>query len=173
MSILRPIWLLRFLVGYSLFYLPARFLMPLAQRMHGYKRSVFGTCTILAPPKQMQIILQAITYLQKLDPEIFLCLTAKHRYIFWYHPGKYIQCRRVFSISDNFLFWGNEGVTTCFVQSILHFTLWTLPSERGLITNREAAAIHQEIQRQVFEWVKKHSFQPELVKQYEQFAENG
>ena len=173
MLILRPIWVLRFFVGYSLFYLPARIVIPLQLRLKGYKRSVFGACTILAPPKEMQIILQGITYLQTLDPEMFQRLTAEHRYMFLYHPQKYLRFRRIFSITDNFLLWGNEGIATCFVQSILDFTLWVLPSERSLIKSNQVAATRQEIQRQVFEWVKKHSFRPELVKQYEKLAECG
>jgi hypothetical protein len=115
----------------------------------------------------MQIIQQGITYLQMLDPEMFLRLTAEHRYIFWYHPKKFVECREIFTVNENYLQWGKEGVVACFVQAIMDFNLEHLAWERGLFKNRGVAAERHKIQQQVFEFAKKHSFPQELVVFYQ------
>jgi ABC-type xylose transport system permease subunit len=132
----------------------------------GLKRSVIGNCTILAPPKQMQLIMQGVEYLRTLDPEMFQKLTAEREYVFWYHKQRYMRCKEYFSIPDNFLLWGKEGIVTCFVQSIMSSSLEESPFKKSLVTRRQ-------VLQQVFEWVRKHSLPPELVKQYQEFAENA
>jgi hypothetical protein len=144
--------------------------MPLTLRLVGQERLVIGKCIILAPSKQMQIILQGITDLQTLDREMFLRLTAERRYIFWYHPKKYVHCREVFTITENFLLWGKEGVITCFVQAVLDFNLQYLPWERSMVEHRGEVADRHDIQQQVFEFLKKNSFSPELVEQYHKMS---
>jgi hypothetical protein len=147
--------------------------MPLTLRLTGHKQSSMGTCTFLAPPKQMQIILEGVTYLQTLDPIYFLSLTAEHRYIFWYCPKmRDFECANVFGVTDNFMCWGKEGVVVCFVQCVLAFNLWHL--KRSQVKNRKMSAeVRCDIQKQVFEFVKRHSFPPELVKQYQEYAEDS
>ena len=136
----------------------------------GYKRSVTGTCIILAPHKQMQIILQGLTYLQALDPEMFQKLTTGRRYVFWFHKNHYSRCREYFTITDNFLLWGNEGVATCFVQSVMDSSL----EKTSPFKKRKAAEItRHQIQQQVFEWLNKHCFSPELTEQYKTWAEHS
>ncbi len=153
-------------------YFIVRIGLPLHVRLVGYKWTVMGRCTILAPQEQMCVILEGITFLQTVDPEMFHRLTAERRYVFWYHPKKFLQCREFFSITDNFLLWGKEGVVTCFVQSVLDLTLKYLPAEGTLVENRQVAiAARREIQRELLKWISEHSFPPELVKQYEEIAE--
>ncbi len=169
-----PIRVLRKSIAYLLFYLPVRFVMPLSLRLYGYKETIVGSCTILAPAKQMETILVGIEYLRTLDPEMFQRLTVENRYLFWYHPKRFLQSRDIFTITDNFLLWGKEGIAICFVQSVLDFNLKYLPSKRTSARNCEMVVVaRREIQRQVFEWTTKHSFPPELVKQYRVFAEDA
>jgi hypothetical protein len=144
--------------------------MPLQLRLNGYRRSVFGTCTILAPPREMQIIQQGITYLQTIDQEMFLRLTGERRYIFWYHPKHFVECREIFTINENYLNWGKEGVIACFVQAIMDFNMKHLPLDRSLFKKHVAVVDRHDIQQQVFEFVKKHSFPPELVDFYRKEA---
>ncbi len=168
-----PVRILRESIAYLFFYLPVRFVMPLHLRLSGYKRSDIGTCTILAPPKQMQIILEGVTYLQMLDSEMFRRLTAERRYIFWYFKQMpYLQCRDVFGITDNFMSWGKEGVVACFVQCVLYFNLEHL--RRSQIKNcKDSASTRCEMQKQVLEFLERYSFPSELVKQYRAFANDA
>ncbi len=168
-----PIRTLREAIAYLLFYLPVRFVMPLHLRLSGYEQSNIGACTILAPPKQMQIILEGVTYLQMLDSEMFRRLTAERRYIFWYFKQMpYLQCRNVFGITDSFMSWGKEGVVACFVQCVLYFNLEHL--RRSQIKNcKDSATTRHEMQKQVLEFLERHSFPAELVKQYQAFAEDA
>jgi hypothetical protein len=53
-------------------------------QIKGNKRSIVGTCTIIAPPKQMQIILEGITFLREIDSEMFKRLTVEQKYVFLY-----------------------------------------------------------------------------------------
>jgi len=156
----------------DLLYFSIRFALPPVMYSTGFKRSVIGKCIIFAPPKQMQVILGGVTYLQTLDHKMFLRLTAERRYVFWYHKSLCLQCKEIFSISDNFILWGKEGVITCFVQCIFEFTSKSLPLEKTLDKNHEATvAKRRQIQQLVFEWLNKHSFAPELVKQYQESLE--
>jgi hypothetical protein len=170
MRLLGPFGVFRFLAAHLFIYLPLRFAMPITLRLGGLKQFAVGKCIILAPPEQMQTIMQGITYLQTIDREMFLRLTAEHRYIFWYHPKRFMECREIFSINDNYLQWGKEGVVACFLQAIMDFNLKHLPLERSVFKKQVAVVDRREIQQQVFEFVKKHSFPPELVAFYQEEA---
>jgi hypothetical protein len=163
MSKVSPILVLAHLLSYPLYWF-VRFGLGSALPLTGCNRFSVGTCTILAPPKQMESILQSIEYLRTLDPEMFQRLTTERRYIFWYTKRRYMRCKEYFSLSDNFLLWGKEGVVTCFVQSIIGSPLEDSPFKKSPVTR------HQVLQ-QVSEWLRRHAFQPELVKQYEEFVE--
>lgn len=149
-----------------------RFGLPVASYLDGFKRSIIGKCIIFAPPKQMQVIMDGVTYLQTLDPNMFMRLTAERRYVFWYYKRD-LQCREIFSICDNFILWGKEGVVTFFVQCILDYNLKLLPLDKTLGTREASAARRRQIQQLLFEWLNKQSFNPELVRQYQEFAEAG
>lgn len=165
-----PIYLCRRLIA-SVLYLTVRFGLPLHSRLVGYKCTHVGKCTFLAPPSQMRTILEGTTFLQTLDSKMFQQLTAERSYVFWYHPKRFQQCREFFSITDNFLLWGKEGVATCLVQSVLEFKLMFLPFEKTLLENREAAtAARREIQKRMLSWMSEHAISVELVKQYYEIA---
>lgn len=151
-------------------YWKIRFALFLARlfRIGGYKCTVIGKCTILAPLEQMQIIVNGILYLRDLDPEMFRRLTVDHPYLFWYRKLEFIGCREIYTITDNFILWGNEGVATFAAQTVLDFNLRYLSQSQSC---RNSSATRREIKRQVFEFVKKHSFSPDLIKQYQAFAE--
>jgi hypothetical protein len=154
----------RYSIVYVFFYLPVRFAMPLTLRLVGYKRAVVGTCTILAPQEKMQLILQGLTYLQTLDSGMFQRLTAKRRYVFWYYPNRYLRCFELFTITDNFLSWGSEGVVACFVQSVLALTL-----KKPFPFKKFGAKVltRSHVQQQVIEWLEGHSFSPAFTKHYQ------
>jgi hypothetical protein len=164
-----PIRVLGYLLAVLVYWIIKLGLMP-SLRLIGYKRSVTGTCIILAPPKQMRIILQGLTYLRTLDPEMFQRLTTERQYVFWFEKNRYSRCREFFTITDNFLLWGNEGVVTCFVQSVMDSPL----EKASPFKKRKLTVItRRQIQQQVFEWLKKHSFSPELTEQYKTWAEHS
>ncbi len=165
MKLFGPFGFFRFLTADLFLYVPIRFVLLNMLRLAGQKRSVVGQCIIWAPPKQMQIILEGIAHLQTIDREMFLRLTAKRRYVFWYQAKQFIECREIFTIPENYLQWGKEGVIACFVQAIMDFNLKYLPLKKGVeVTNR------REIQKHLFEFVNKHSFSPELVDFYRKEA---
>jgi hypothetical protein len=165
MPLSRPILIFVYLLKYPTMYLPLKYGLSPLLRLFGCKRTIVGTCVILAPPKQMLIILQGIEYLRTLDSEMYQRLTAERRYVFWYNTaGRYLRILDIFSITDSFLLWGKEGVVTCFVQSVIGSALEQSPFKRSKITDRQA-------RQQLFEWLSKHSFSPELVKHYQEFAE--
>lgn len=169
----RPIRFGYYLLG-RLMYFVVRFGMPITIRLEGYKRSTIGKCVILAPPKQMQIILEGAKFLEAIDPSMFQQVTAERRYVFWYHPTRFVSCREIFTVTDNFLLWGKEGVAICFVQSVLDFTWIRLPFEKALTWCREnTIAAHREVQQQVFKWISDHSFPAELLKQYKEISKEA
>ena len=133
-----------------------------------------GKCAIWAPPKQLHAILEGVKFLQAIDPEMFRRLTTARRYVVWYDPKHSLSCRDVFSITDNFLHWGREGVATCLVQNILDFTLLRLPFEKMLGLEREnIVAARREVLQRLLKWVSEHSFSEELVKQYEEMVKDS
>ena len=161
----KPVLVLGHLFSYPMYWY-VKFGLGPALPLTGFKRFVVGTCTILAPPKQMQAIMQGVEYLRTLDSEMFQRLTTERRYVFWYNKQHHMRCKEYFSVPDNYFLWGKEGVVTCFVQSIMTSSLEESPFKKSPVTRRQ-------VQQQVFEWVKKNSFQPELVKQYQAFAEEA
>lgn len=157
----------------ALLYLCYRFIEPLSQRMLGARSYRIGKCILLAPPKQLQAFLDGVAFVQTIDPKMFQRLTAEQRYVFIYKPkrNRGLYCREYFSITDKYLDWGKEGVALCLVQCILEFNLVYLPAARSLVVNREALIKARcEVQKQLFNWLKEHSFSIELVKQYEIIA---
>jgi hypothetical protein len=153
------------------FYLFGRFAMPIHARLCGVKVIHVGKCTIMAPEKQMQIILAGVQFLQTVDLEMFRQLTAEYKFIFWYHPKHYLDYRDIFSITDKFLLWGKEGVAICFVQSILGFTLMELPSSKAsIVDHRTALATRCDAKKRLASWISKHPFPAELVSHYQNIA---
>lgn len=160
--VLKLIQIVTHVLTYPVYWL-VKFALGPALPLTGFKRTIVGTCTILAPPKQMETIMQGIAYLRTLDPEMFQRLTTKQRYVFWYTKHRYMRCYEYFALSNNFLLWGNEGIVTCFVQSIMASSLEQSPFSKSTATRLQ-------VQQQVFEWLKGHSFASELVNQYREFA---
>jgi hypothetical protein len=144
--------------------------VPLLQRLCRRKKTVIGTCVIWAPPKQMQAILEGIEYLQQLDPEMFKRLTAERKYVLWHDKKHRTNAYAAYSISDPYLLNGREGVVIFLVQTILNRTaqdsLGRLRMKRA-----DALAADRENRKQLFEFIKMHSFSPQLIKQYQTNAE--
>jgi hypothetical protein len=162
MLMTEPIRLARNLLAY-LFYLLIRYVLPLPFYLYGFKRSVVGCCTVLAPAKQTKTILEGIEYLRALDSNLYQQLTVEHRYFFWYHPNRILQCRDAFSICDNFLSWGKEGVVITLVQSIYDYTIFYSNWEKKLKRSRiESVSMRRAIQKKLFEWSNKQNLPSEL-----------
>jgi hypothetical protein len=145
----------KFMVASGLYYLIKFGLAP-SLISAKYERYVEGTCVILAPPGPLSTIKEGLHALRALDPTIFQELTVKRRFIFWYHASKYLNAREVFTITDNFLRWGANGVIACFVQAVFDTS--------------SCAQTRNQMQQCVFNHLKKYSLPPELLKQYEVFA---
>jgi hypothetical protein len=154
-----------------LLYLMAKCGLPLVVRLARRKKSVIGTCTIWAPPKQMQAILEGIEYLRKLDPEMFKRLTVEHKYVLFYHKKHRTIAYAAYSITDHYLLHGKEGVVIFLVQTILNRTMQDSLG-RFRVKRSDALVADRENRKQIFEFVKKHSFSPKLVEQYRKSAEN-
>jgi len=154
-----------------LLYLSIKIGLPLVMHfgVTGYKRSVVGTCTILAPPKQMQIILEGTTYLRDIDPEMFRRLTAERKYFLSYHKKHRTSFKEFYTITDNGLLHGKEGVVICLVQIIL---IRDVKDSLGRfrINSSEEIAARRDYKQQIFEFVKRHSFSPKLVDHYQKLA---
>ncbi len=136
----------------------------------GYKRSVVGTCTILAPPKQMQIILEGITFLRDIDPEMFKRLTTERKYVLSYHAKHRTSFEEFHTITNNGMLHGKEGVAISLVQIILFRTAKDSLGQFGVDRLEEMAA-RRVYKKQIFEFVKKHSFAPHLIEHYQRLAE--
>jgi hypothetical protein len=155
-------------------YYPIRFSLPLVLGLEGYKRSKVGKCTFWAPPKRLHEILEGARFLQTLDPELFGRLTIERRYVVWYHPKISVSCRDVFSVTDNFILWGREGVALCLVQNVLDFTLLRLPFEKTLAWEKEdSVASRREMYQRIFRWLREHSFPEDLVNHYEELIKRS
>jgi|SRR5579862_428063 len=147
------------------------FLVPVL-RLGGYKQSRVGSCTVLAPVDKMGVILEGITLLKTLDLAMYHRVTDERPYIVWYNEkARYIQYREYFTITDNYVSWGKEGVAVFFVQLILDFDVKYLPTNTAVTMDAEQTLeARYRIQRQVLEWLKPRSFPMEMVRQYEKFA---
>jgi hypothetical protein len=153
-------------------YLPIRYFLPLSFRLFGAEQSIVGNCIIIAPAKQMKIILEGVEYMRHIDPGMFQNLTVHHRFLFWYHKSHFIQCRDVFTITDNYLLWGKEGVVIAFVQSILEYTIGYLSWEKSIFENHQAKSMRRhKIQQRLFEWMIQQQFSSELIEMYRKFAQ--
>jgi hypothetical protein len=162
-----PIWFCRS-VAAKLLYLAVKYGLPTHARLVGYKRAVFGKCTIIAPAEKIQSIIDGIHYLETLDPQMFQRLTHEQEYVFWYHQKRFLSCENFYSITDNFLLWGKEGIAIFFVQSILDFNLRYLPSRAFSARNHTAKSnTVKEVQRKLFDWIQEHHFPAELADQYD------
>jgi hypothetical protein len=136
----------------------------------GYKRSVVGKCVILAPSLQMQTIIEGISFLEKIDLDMFKRLTTDRKYFFWYHKQRRVGALDVYSITDHYLCHGKEGVVICLVQSVLDRAM--IESLTGFSTQPGDRTVkNKERRQQLFEFIKKHLFSPQLVKQYQKLAE--
>lgn len=170
MLLLEPFRILRNLLVF-LTYLPIRYSLPITFRVFGAQKRVIGRCIIIAPPEQMRVLLEGIEHLRSIDPIMFKSLTIDHQYVFWYHPKRYLSCRDVFSIPDSYFNWGKEGVVIAFVQSVLYFTISYVNWEKNSFeTSQKRVARQNEIPKRLYEWMTRHSFSPELLQQYQEFA---
>lgn len=162
-----------------LIYWLTRFLILLATLIGEHRRSVVGRCMIIAPPEKMKAILEGFTFLQSIDLVMFQKLTVERRYICFYLPKVTFQRREIFGISDAFLHWGKEGIATCLVQAVLNFALFYLPRHsidlgfrhpdgRCIGGSLEGVNACKEVQQELSQWMKTHSFSPGLLKQYPQ-----
>jgi hypothetical protein len=155
-----------------LLYLAARFGLFIVWLfgIKDYKRSIVGSCIILAPPKQTQIILEGIAYLQNIDTEMFKQLTVERKYILWYHKQHRTSAYEIYAINDRYLYHGKEGVVVCLVQTVLDRTMKDSLGRFG-VKSYDSTAKLREGRQQIFEFVKRHSFSTELVKQYQKLIE--
>lgn len=138
----------------------------------GYKRSVVGTCTIFAPPKQTQIILEGITYLGEIDQEMFKRLTVERKYVFLYHKKQRVVLDGFNHITDDGLRYGKEGVAICLVQTILFRDVNDSLGRFGVDYSKKIAS-QCDFKQQIFEFVKKRSFSPKLVEHFQKTAEKA
>jgi hypothetical protein len=136
----------------------------------GYKRSIVGTCVILAPPKQTEAILEGIAYLRDIDSEMFKRLTAERKYVLWYHKESRKGAYEIYSITDRYLVNGKEGVVISLVQSVLDRDMKDSVG-RLRVKPYDATAELRDGRRQILEFMKRHSFSPELVAQYQKLAD--
>jgi hypothetical protein len=151
-------------------YCAIRFGLPLSMRLFaGCKRSTIGSCTVIAPQKQMQLVLDGINLLKTIDLQMFQQLTAGRPFMFWYNPEHITQLRDIFSITDNFLSWGKEGVSVFFVQCVLETNMEHVAlTGAGDWTYQDGVRLRREVQIGVLDWIKRQPFSPELIKEYEE-----
>jgi len=139
----------------------------------GYKIAKIGTLTIVAPQEKLQIILDGVDYLKTLDPIMYQMLTVDQKYVCQYDKA-ISRAGEFFSINDNLLSYGKEGVVASFVQEILLFNRLHKPFERQ--PRRQTAAklkAYNEILNQLCLWLKTNSFHPKLVAYYRKLLEKN
>ncbi len=137
------------------------------------QKSVNGKCIILAPPKQMEVFIEGLAFLQEIDSNMFHRLTDDNHFFFVYVKNRTGSFDRFFCINDAFLSWGQEGVAIYFAQAVLDFSLMCLPAKMTRIETRTTRIITRcEIQKQLLNWIYQHShsFDAALVKHYEEIA---
>jgi hypothetical protein len=139
-----------------------------ASRISGYRCATIGNCDILAPLNKLPSILQGFVYLQNIDPEMYERLIAKNQFVFCYEKKlpfrfkKPFRFREIYTITDNDLSWGNEGVAVRLVQSVLRNAL----STNFVKGSEEYLAASLKLHQQIFEWARNHSLPSELVEHY-------
>ena len=135
-----------------------------------YKRSIVGTCIIFAPPKQMQTILQGIAFLKEVDLAMYERLTVERKYILTYQKKRRTHLDEFYSVTDDILTAGNEGVAIGLVQIILFRDEVNSLGQFGIDPSKEMAA-RLKFKQQILEFVKKHSFPVRFIEFYQRRAE--
>jgi hypothetical protein len=134
--------------------------------LFGYKRYDISRCTIWAPPAQIVMIRHGLEHLRMTDEKMFCRVVTEERLIFFYQKRHYTQLRNIFTVTDNYLFWGDHGVAICFVQSLMIMEERRISSTLGevpLIANTRAV-------QKTFDWIRNYRFPTDLVEQYREFC---
>ena len=153
-------WIMRFGIGPGLF-------------LTRYRRVTMGAYVIVAPLNKMPLILQGFVYLQTIDMEMYQRL-VKNRICLCYIQKLPLSSKQqkplqeIYTITDNYLKWGNEGIAVCLVQTVLWHEFRTRLSK----DSKGHLAASFILKQQLYEWIKGHSFSPELVKQYQKALED-
>jgi hypothetical protein len=149
-------------------YLYFKFLLGPGFFLTGYRRTKVGKCVIAAPLNKIPLILQGFAYLKTIDQKMYQRLTIENQFIFYYvkklplSHKRQIRVQNIYTITDSYLSWGNEGVVVCLVQSVLRNAFPTNFVKGG----GEHFAASRELKQQIFEWVKNHSFPSAIVEHY-------
>jgi len=121
---------------------------------------------VWAPAREARIIREAIDYLIKVDPQLYLSLATKWQPTLCY--SKYPRLGRLyklFFINDSVLAWEPEGVA-----SYILYALLTLQMLEDVGWPHVSQSVADETARlvwgRIFEWSTKHGVSPELCDCY-------
>ena len=86
-----------------------------------YRRVYVGECRIMVPARGLNVINCGLAYLKQIEPNMYEAVAERRGLIIWYFRGPCLRCGRAFSIPENLLLWGNEGVALFLAQTIIRW----------------------------------------------------
>ena len=131
-----------------------------------YRRVYVGGCRIMVPARRLNVINSGLAYLKQIDSKMYEAVSERHGLIIWYYKGPCLRCGRAFSIPEDLLLWGNEGVALFFAQTIIRLDTEHLPFKDAVT----ATSARRLTMKRLVTWISRQNFTPELVRQCEDIA---
>ncbi len=159
------------IIGDLLYYANYAFVLvwgAVAATICGWQRLKFGTSVFWIPKQNAQMIRKGVELLRIRDPEMFSRLTSERRLIIYYFEGSEFfrkSSHRLFFMHARFVEIGPEGVACFIVQSLMMAAAVRRVNQRRL-DDQEKAAL-KPVSRNMVEWLREHSFNPELISAYQ------
>jgi len=128
-----------------------------------YGRLRFGGCTFYGPPFFLDLCKAACERLTEIDPE--LAQGFRSGFLFWYDPVKLEQVEKLFSISDDYCVWKEQGIIAFLVYAFYKsecFAGRVFSRRQKMEAQRLATLAHEKTSA----WLKAHSFASELVQTF-------
>jgi len=123
----------------------------------------------MVPARRLNVINCGLAYLKQIDPNMYEAVAERRGLIIWYFRGPCLRCGRAFSIPENLLLWGNEGVALFLAQTIIRWDTEHLPFKDAVT----ATSARRLTMQRLGAWISRQNFTPELVRQYEDLASEG
>lgn len=156
-------------VAFYIVYLIGMVLIPLVSKLSGYQKLKFGSSIVWTPKNRREAIIDGLDYLREIDKQMYNCITADGRFVFFYTAGKYSNFGgRYYGLEEQVVRWGREGVAAFLVQSILMFKV--SPSRNKVRLKQFELTALQCVPQRVLEWMREHSFPANFIEAYSIYA---
>lgn len=124
-----------------------------------------GDCAFYGSNEFIDHCRKAMEMLNLVDPSMYRLVTSE-RLGFWHEPRGPAVFSRHFGIPDSYLAWGEQGVIACILYAHFRFAWESTAGLRGML-RQHPATVKRGIESSVQQWLREHSFAPELTASFE------